>query len=419
MRKLWTAIVSGFMEIRYHLLRSSLSLIGIVLGVMNLTAMFSVVQGTRTMNEAIMNSVGTPDLISVTLDWRKRKNAKEKKNFSLGWSDIDNIRRYAYNVKDIGVEVFTRYPCQFQNKSVEYTVIGVLPSTFVMSKYDLDRGRMFNEKDMKNGHKICVVGTTIENEIYQGRDPLGTMLLIGGEYFKVVGVLKMFGDFGEGSQKLGRRNPMDWKNRRILIPATTLQNRFLGPGSTGNWFAISAQANDVDSVPVAMEEIKNVLLNTHDNQDLFQIQSMQDVKNQSEDFSRIWKLVLGFVAGISLMVGGVGIMNVMLASFRERVREIGIRKALGATHADIFLLFIVETVIICVIGGVIGLTAGYFISVTALNAMLLESMPSGAEFSLAAGIWSVVFSVVVGLLAGLYPAFKAARLQPVDALRYE
>ncbi len=419
MRKLWTAIVSGFLEIRYHVLRSLLSLIGIVLGVMNLSAMFSVVEGAKLTNHAMMNSIGSPDQVSLTLDWSKRKNAREKKNFTLGWDDIKNIRRYGVTVKDVGVEVYTRYVCQFSRNSVEYTVIGVLPSTFTMNRYDMDRGRSLSQQDLDNSRKVCVIGTTIVNELFKGVDPLGKNLLIGGENFKVVGILTEFGTFAEGSSTKKGKNPMDWKNRRILIPATTLQNRFLGPDSSGNWFAISVQSQDIATVPDTMEELRNIMLNTHQNQDLFRIQSMQDWQNQAEDFTRIWRIVLGFVAGISLLVGGVGIMNVMLASFRERVREIGIRKALGATHTDIFLLFLVETILICIIGGALGLTAGYFVSTTALNAILLQSMPSGAHFSLAAGLFAVLFSVVVGLLAGIYPAIKAARLQPVDALRYE
>lgn len=419
LRKISTAVLSGLVEIRHHILRSLLSLIGIVLGVMNLSAMFSVVEGARTLNQAMMNSIGSPDQVSLTLDWSKRKNALEKKYFTLGWEDIDHIRRQARTVKEIGVEIFTRHVCQFSRYSVEYSVLGVLPATFEMNRYDLARGRPLNAQDLEQGRKVCVIGTTVIKELFKDTDPLGQTMIIGGEYFKVVGILTEFGSFSQSGTARNQSNPMDWKNRRILIPATTLQNRFLGAGNTGNWFAISIQSREVAMVPETVEEVRRIMLATHQQQDLFRIQSMQEWQDQSEDFSRIWRLVLGFVAGISLAVGGVGIMNVMLASFRERMREIGIRKALGATRMDIFLLFVVETVLVCIIGGLLGLAAGYLVSTTALNAMLLETMPGGAKFSLSAGIWSVMFSLGVGLLAGLYPAFKAARLQPVDALRYE
>ncbi len=407
------------MEIRYHIMRSTLSLLGIVLGVMNLSAMFSVINGAKNMNENMMNSLGTPDQIQISLDNRKRRKAVEKKNLSLGWQDVENIKKYASTIKAVGVEVFARYTLQYKNVNEEYTVIGLLPATFDMNKYEVSQGREFNESDMIQKNKICVIGTDVKNKFFPNTDPIGKLVRVQNEYFRVVGVLKEFNPFKKGEQG-DRDNPLEWKNKRLLIPVTTMQSRFLGSGDTRNWFAVFVQARSVELVPDCMDEIRNILLKTHDNQDVFEIKSIQERSKEQENFNHVWEIVLGLVAGISLLVGGVGIMNVMLASFRERVREIGIRKALGATHADIFLLFIVETMLICIIGGVLGLIAGYFISTGMLNAMLAQSnMPSSPSFSFSAGLVAVFFSMIVGVLAGIYPAIKAARLEPVEALRYE
>lgn len=420
MQKLWTALHSGMLEIRYHVLRSALSLMGIILGVMNLSAMFSVIDGARQMNRMLMDSTGTPDQISVSLDWRQRRKAVEKKNFTLGWQDLENIRRFASTVRQVGVEINQNMTVQNGSRNKDLQVTGVLPATFIMNQYILAAGRSLTDVDMRNIHKTCVIGSAIAEEFFPGGRALGQTLRLGSEYFRVVGILKEYTIFQNKQEQAERKNPLEWKNQRILVPATTLENRYLGRGGGRNWFVIFLQARSVAEVPAAMEEARTILMNSHGKQDIFEIRSVQDMQSQQEDFTRVWQIVLGLVSGISLLVGGVGIMNVMLASFRERVREIGIRKALGATQLDIFLLFVGETILICILGGLAGLALGFVVSTSVLNTMLVQTnMPSSPSFSLSAGMVAVFYSLVVGMLAGLYPAFKAARLEPVEALRYE
>lgn len=403
---------NGVMEIRYHLFRSSLSLIGIILGVMNLSAMFSIIEGAKLANESVMDSLGTPEMVSIWLDYQKTKNATDRRFFKLTWDDVDSLKRDCFTIKAVGVEIETRETVTAGTKSYSFQMMGVLPETFGMNRYDVETGRQFNQFDEERADRVCVLGSEVAKKIFGKEDPVGKSVRLRDTYFRVVGVLS---EFGKVWADKGKYNPMSWKNERVLIPARTMQSYFTGRGN----FSIFVQSLSVDTIDRTIDEVRSVLLRNHNNRDIFMIRSMAEWQNERENFTRIWQIVLGVVSGISLIVGGVGIMNVMLASFTERMREIGIRKAVGATNLDIFLLFLVETIVICAIGGMIGLGLGYVISTTAIDKMLTETMNTPAKFSIASGFVAVLFSMGVGLVAGLYPAIRASRLSPVEALRYE
>ena len=436
MKKFWNAIVGGILEIRYHIMRSMLSVLGIILGVMNLTAMFSIVKGTEVANRSFIEALGSQDMIQVGIDWQKVREAGAfgTKHIRLNLTDVENIKKFASTVENVGVEVYLEETVQYKRFNKAYRTLGVSPSTFPMNKYVVEFGRPFNEFDIESAARVCVLGSTVAEEIFGTEDPVGKVIKVRDEYFHVVGVLAEYGKYFEdvksssgkkpGSKSMKKsknknKNPLEWKNTRILIPVTTALTRFIGQDTSKNWLSIFVQSKSIDMVSATMEEVLNILIKTHNDQDVFWVGSIQEWMSDMEQFTNIWKIVLGVVAGISLMVGGVGIMNVMLASFRERMREIGIRKAIGASNVDIFLLFVVETIVICIIGGIIGLGFGYVVSMTALSAMLQETFGAKPEFSFDAGIFSMFFSMFVGMLSGLYPAIKAAKLPPVEALRYE
>ncbi|NPV01388.1 MAG: FtsX-like permease family protein [Brevinematales bacterium] len=430
MKKLWSAISNGFLEIRYHVMRSILSVVGIILGVMNLTAMFSIVKGTEVANRTFIESLGSQDMVQVSVDWHKVRDlgASALKQYRLTLTDMENIKKYASTVKAVGVEISLNEMTQYKDKNKSYRTLGVSPSTFPMNKYIVVNGRPINEYDMQNAARVCVLGSTVATELFGDTDPIGKVIKIRNDYFQVIGVLTEYGatlSKGPGSspkksKSSGKNNnPLEWKNVRILIPVTTALDRFIGQDTSQNWLSIFVQSKSVETVTATMDEVMNIMLKTHNDQDIYSVGSVQEWMSNMEEFTAIWNIVLGVVAGISLMVGGIGIMNVMLASFRERMREIGIRKAIGASNVDIFLLFIVETIVICIIGGFIGLGFGYVVSMTALTAMLQGSFGAKPEFSFDAGVVAMAFSMFVGMLSGLYPAIKAAKLPPVEALRYE
>ena len=429
MRKLVNAMVNGILEIRYHIMRSMLSVLGIILGVMNLTAMFSIVKGTEVANRTFIESLGSQDMVQVSVDWQKVRDlgATGMRQYRLKLSDMENIKKFASTVKAVGVEVSLEEMVQYQSKNKSYRILGLTPSTFPMNKYVLETGRPFNEFDIECAARVCVLGSTVAKEVFGGVNPIGKVIKIRDQYFTVVGVLSEYGatlaknpgSVGKKSSSSKNKNPLEWKNTRILIPVTTALARFIGQDTSKNWLSIFVQSKSIDMVAATMDEVMNIMIKTHNDKDVYSVGSVQEWMSNMEQFTQIWSIVLGVVAGISLMVGGVGIMNVMLASFRERMRELGIRKAIGASNLDIFLLFIVETLVICIIGGIIGLGFGYVVSMTALTAMLQDSFGARPEFSFDAGVVAMFFSMLVGMLSGLYPAIKAAKLPPVEALRYE
>lgn len=418
MRKLFGAIQNGLLEIRHNLMRSSLSLLGIILGVLNLTTMFSIVEGAKVATESYINSVAEPDVISVHLDWSKWREVSDQTDMRMDFRDYEVLVKHLTTDKGVGIEVYLHENMTYGDNYLRYTTIGITPSTFDMRKYDIQSGRRFTELDLESVNRVCIVGTTIQEQMFDGEDPLGEVVKIRDDYFTIIGVLEEFGAYS-GYPGSSDENPFSWKNRRVLIPVTTAYQRFLGWGNESDWFMLYVQAQDMNNISGTMDEIRNVLMKIHNDQDIFEIEAVLDWQEEMDEFTGIWQVVLTIVAGISLLVGGIGIANVMLASFHERVREIGIRKSIGASNLDIFLLFIVETIVISLIGGVIGLGLGYLVSISALNEMLRSAMESTAQFSWSAGMVSIIFSMAVGLMAGLYPAIKAAQLAPVDALRYE
>lgn len=417
-KKLLNAINDGWMEIRHNALRSVLSLIGIVLGVVNLSTMFSVVQGAQTANDLFIQSMGETDIIEVALDWGAMWEMDGLQKTSLTWEDYNALKRNVKSIDSIGVEIYLHENLTYGSNYYRYTTIGITPETFDMQSYDVDRGRRFTQIDLEEGNRVCIVGTTVVEYLFDGEDPIGETVKIDEDYFKVVGVLKEYGTYSgyEGSDE---DNPLSWKNRRVLIPATTAIERYIGWNGSGDYFVIYARSVSAEMAVNTIGEIENVLFRSRADNDIFDVYTLSDYQDSLNETAEMWKIVLGIVAGISLLVGGIGIMNVMLATFNERIREIGVRKAIGASNGDIFLLFLVETVVICLLGGVIGLGLGYGVSMIALRSILQEMMSSTPEFSWDAGLASILFSFLIGLICGIYPAWKAARLQPVDALRYE
>jgi putative ABC transport system permease protein len=296
----------------------------------------------------------------------------------------------------------------FQGRAINPGVRGVLPETFVMDRFDIAQGRLLGELDLELQTQVVVIGAGISEALFpRGMDPLDRVITINGLPFAVVGVLKDY-RLGGGGMGGGR---ISQKNYAVFIPLTTAQTLFR---IDENVDVLNVQLADIADMVAAQDQITNVLTHTHRGIQDIKLETREDLLQSFEKQRDSYMYSLGGVALIGLIVGGVGIMNVMLASISERVREIGVRRALGAKRMDILVQILAESMSLAVAGGVLGVIASIGL-IKILQIVVVET--NRPELSPGALFVGIVSSGVVGVVAGLYPAIRASRLSPVEALR--
>jgi ABC-type antimicrobial peptide transport system permease subunit len=412
MRLIFMGVASGAREVLAHKLRSFLTLFGIVLGAAALVGMLGVVKGLLRGWETMIYETGGIERISVT-SGPAPEIQREKAPLSPGrtMNDVDAILTAVPLAQRVTAEVMIPNGARlyFQGHATGQNVRGVLPATFIMDRFQVDQGRLIGELDLELQTQVVVLGSYIAQQLFvRGIDPLDRVITINGQPFTVVGVLKEY-HLGSGSGVSGGR--VSSKNYAVFIPLTTAQTLFR---IDENVDVLSVQLADVADMPHALEQIKNVLTHTHRGIQDVRLETREDLLQSFEKTRDSYVYSLGGVAAIGLIVGGIGIMNVMLASISERVREIGVRRALGAKRMDILVQILAESLTLAVAGGVLGMVASVGLIVV-LQKLAMES--NRPELSPGALVVGVVFSGMVGVLAGLYPAIRASRLSPVEALR--
>ncbi|MBI5692446.1 MAG: ABC transporter permease [Verrucomicrobia bacterium] len=408
MRLLLMGVVSGWREVLAHKLRSFLTLFGIVLGAAALVGMLGVVKGLLRGWEAMIYETGGIERITVQ-PRRAPESQRDKAMLSPGRTvnDVDAILAAVPLARRATAEIYIPGGARlyFQGRASSQNVRGVLPATFIMDRFDVAYGRLLGELDLELQLQTVVLGAAVaEALIPRGLDPVGQVITINGQPFTVVGVLREY-QFSMGG---GRFNS---KNSAVFIPLTTAQTLYR---IDENVDVINVQLADIADMPHALEQISNVLTHTHRGIMDTRLETREDLLQRFEDTRKSYVYSLGGVAAIGLIVGGIGIMNVMLASISERVREIGVRRALGAKRTDILVQILAESLTIAVAGGIVGMVASVGLIAGLQKVVVASNRP---ELSPAALFIGVFFSGIVGVLAGLYPAIRASRLSPVEALR--
>ncbi len=413
MRLIWMGIASGGREVWAHKLRSFLTLFGIMLGAAALVGMIGVVNGLMRSFETVIYETGGIERITVN-HGPPPENQREKAALSPGrtLNDVDAILDAVPLVQRATAEVNIPGGARlyFQGRATGQNVRGVLPATFVMDRYEIapGQGRLIGDLDLELQTQVVVLGAYVAQTLFvRGIDPLGRVITINGQPFTVVGVLKDYNLAGGGSG--GGR--VSAKNYSVFIPLTTAQTLYR---IDENVDVLSVQLGNIEEMPHALEQIKNVLTHTHRGIQDVRLETREDLIQSFAKTRASYFASFGSVAAIGLIVGGIGIMNVMLASISERVREIGVRRALGAKRTDILVQILAESITLAVAGGLLGLIASMALILVLQQVVVESNRPELSLWAMAIGITS---SAIVGVLAGLYPAIRASMLSPVEALR--
>ena len=393
--------------LRANKLRSLLTMLGIVIGVAAVIAVVALGAGAQSAVKDRISSLGTTLLTVMPGQQRGMGGVSFDQSVKLTMADAKALEEKATSLNAVQPEINSRVQVQYLNQNASTSAVGTTANYLSVRRYDLAAGRMFTSQEDEGRQRLVVLGQTVVTNLGI-RSPdaiIGEAVRIKGLQFTVIGVLK----------SKGQSSPFGDPDDQMLIPITTGRFRLFG---TDRLRSISVLAQSEEKIPDAMADVQRVLRRQHrlvsGKADDFQIRNQADFLNTLGETTAVFTSLLSGIAAVSLLVGGIGIMNIMLVSVTERTREIGIRKALGATSANILLQFLIEAVVLCLLGGLIGAAVG-----SGGAAAMSKFAQWNTQISLSSIVMAFVFSAVVGVLFGVWPARRAASLDPIVALRYE
>jgi putative ABC transport system permease protein len=392
----------GVRSLLVHKLRSTLSILGVVFGVAAVVAMSSVGEGARREALAQVAALGI-DSITVRL----RPAAEGAASLGLRLKDVESLRAVVPHVVAVAPLREARLAADVTGRHADIVAVGTTPDYAGAARLRLDRGRFLSDLDVREAKRVAVLGASAARELFPLQDPLGEQFRLGGDFYQVVGVLE-----GRVAPK-GRTGPIRTRdiNRTVVVPLPAL-DRGADPRRDGIDEAV-LRVDDGPHVVAAAEVVRATLRRTTAGAPL-EIVVPREILRQREATQRIFNVVTGAIAAISLLVGGIGIMNIMLASVAERTREVGIRRALGATQREVAAQFLVEAALLTASGGVVGALLGV------LGALVIQTFAAWpTALSPLLLLLALLVAVGVGIGFGLYPAWAAARLEPMEALRFE
>jgi putative ABC transport system permease protein len=406
---LFESIRSSIAEIWGHKLRSCLTLVGIVLGTTSLVVMVSVIGGAALAVQKGLSDLGFDGVMFVSARPATDRIEKKKQGYSRGLrtADLAVIDGGRELLGDAAPLVSTKDTARINGRALIVTIDGVTPAWGRIRNRTAEHGRYLVDYDIDNHNTVAVIGKTLKEQVFGNEEALGREILVKGVRFRIVGVLRALGSNQVNDPEMER------DNSKIYIPLTTAQKYFTGSDLVN---AYAFQVASTEDLALGQKEAEALLRRSHRGISDFKVENIGEeilrIRKEVDVLINNWQMVLASISGISLLVGGIGIFSVMQISISERVYEIGLRKSIGATDGAIFGQFLIESVSLSLVGGLLGSALGYGITLLAGQAFEDGLAVSPAGLALAAA-----FAVVIGLTAGVYPALRASRLTPVDAIR--
>ena len=392
-------------------MRSGLTVLGIVIGVAAVIAMMAVGNGAQASILGSINGVGT-NLLFVFSGARNNPDVKNPRPMTMGDANAMMNLDAAPDIKAVAPVLQGNAIADFGGNTKTTTVIGVTPDYYSVRNITLLDGQFINESNQLGRASVAVIGVDVADALFNRRDGLvGETIRVANAPFRIIGVLTPTGGGSFGSQ-----------DNEVLVPITTAQARLISRPTPDTVDVVYVQATDFSTVQAASDEISQILRTRHRTQvglDDFTVFTQQSILSTAQTVTGVLTVFLGGIAAISLLVGGIGIMNIMLVSVTERTREIGLRKALGARKRDILIQFLVESSLLSLIGGIIGILFGWLIAFTVGRVAAALGNNFTPVVGMDAILLATIFSAAVGLFFGIYPANRTAGLEPVEALRYE
>lgn len=402
---LLNALLIAIKEIRRNILRSILTILGIVIGVASVIAMVMIGDGTTANVTANIEKLGS-NMLNVRVGQEKRgapRDDNSAKPFKI--EDITAIKNEVSNLKGVTAENSSMANVVFGNKSNSSLIVGTTNDYFIIKDWEVEQGRIFEEGELSSGKSVCILGTTVVKNLFGDENPIGATIRIKNFPCSVIGVLA-----SKGASSFGRD-----QDEVVITPLKMYQRKIQGNLDVSTIIVSVMEEKYIEDAKAQiislMQDRRSVKVGEADN---FHIRDMKDILNTMTSTTKMLTYLLGSIAAISLLVGGIGIMNIMLVSVTERTREIGIRLAIGAMQSEVLLQFLIEAIVLSTWGGIIGILLGLGVGYGVVQIFELPYIINTQIILI-----SFIFSTLIGVVFGYFPARKAARLNPIDALRYE